>query len=171
NLSDWQPLIRSQALVALDEDGVRLERRRIEFAATSLPYLRIRRTDRNDPLPIRAVKVHRATGNSGWPASESATTKPNLVSSHEAPGVFVYTMTGPFPVERIEVQLADRNAAANVIIESRSRADLPWRERARGSAFRIGQGWRAVESAPFPVSILRDRHWRVRTEPAQAKTP
>lgn len=171
NLSDWQPLTRAQAVVALDEDGLRLERRRIEFAATSLPYLRIRRTDRDDPLPIRAVKVHRATGNDGWPASEAATTTPHLAPSHEAPGIFVYAAAGPFPVERIEVRLADRNAAATVIVESRARADLPWRERARGSAFRIGEGRRAVESSPFQVSVLRDRHWRVRTEPVQTKTP
>ena len=171
NLSDWQPLTRAQALVALDEDGLRLERRRIEFAATALPYLRIRRTDRDDPLPIHAVKLHRTTGNSGWPASEAAITTPHLAQSHEAPGVFVYAAAGPFPVDRIEVNLADRNAAATVIVESRARADLPWRERARGSVFRIGEGKRAVESSPFQTSTLRDRHWRVRTEPAQAKTP
>ncbi len=172
NLSDWKPLAHSQALVALDEDGLRLERRRIEFAATTLPYLRIRRTDRNDPLPILGVKAVRAPATNGWPASEIAIVHPHATAQHELPGAYVYASGGPFPVERIEVQLAEHNAAATVIIESRANPNLPWRERARGSVFQIGNDSSKVESAPFQLtSPIRDRHLRLRTEPAQAKAP
>jgi len=171
NLSDWKPLARSQALVALDEDGLRLERRRIEFAATNLPYLRIRRTDRFDSLPIAGVRAVRAPATNGWPVSNLATTQPNATPQHDLPGAFLYTSAGPFPVERLEVHLAERNAAATVIIESRANNTLPWRERARGSVFQIGQG-NAVESSPFQLGTpIRDRNWRARTEPAQAKAP
>ena len=84
---------------------------------------------------------------------------------------FVYRSDGPFPVERLGVTLAERNAAASVIIESRARADLPWRERARGAVFRVAGKDGGIESAPLEIPLVRDREWRVRTEPPQIRPP
>ncbi|HET9049197.1 MAG TPA: DUF3999 family protein [Chiayiivirga sp.] len=169
DLSSWTRLAAGQALVSLDEDGMRLERRRVEFANTQLPYLRLVRTDASEPLPIATVQVTRVLpGVELEPGLESV----ELTGHGEAvAGVYRYSSSGPFPVERVNLELADRNSATTVIVESRMRADLPWRERARGAVFRLAGQHGQVESAALDISRVRDREWRVRTEPAQLKAP
>ena len=169
DLSNWTRLATGQALVALNDRGLRLERLRIEFADTTLPYLRLVRTDARQPLPIAAVQALR--GRAPDPARQSSAsielagrTEPRLAG-------ILYQTDGPLPVERVLVNLAERNAAASVIIESRPRSDLPWRERARGAVFHLSGRDGAVESTPFDIEPVRDRQWRVRTDPAQVKPP
>lgn len=169
DLSNWTRLVAQQALVSLNEGGLKLERSRIEFAPTHLPYLRLLRTDRQTELPIAKVLAvrGRAIDTPDVPHHQIA-----LEGEPEARGHgHVYHSDGPFPVEQVAVTLADRNAAASVIIESRPRADLPWRERARGNAFRVGTGAGSIDSAAFDTGLIRDRQWRVRTEPVQARAP
>lgn len=169
DLSTWTRIAAGQALVILDQGGVRLERRQIEFAATGLPYLRVQRTDAQAPLPIASVRALRGRLEA---TSDSAFESMELVGhAQPQPGAFQYTSSGPFPIERVSVHLADRNAAARVIVESRVRADLPWRERGRGPAFRLGGKQAEIESAALDIALVRDRYWRVRTEPKQAKPP
>lgn len=169
DLSRWTRLTASQALVILDQGGLRLERNQIEFADTTLPYLRLQRTDASAPLPIASVRVLRGRAQG---KVEPALVSTELVGhAQRQPGVFGYESTGPFPVERVLVHLADRNAAASVVIESRARADLPWRERGRGPAFRLGGNKGEIESAALEIALIRDREWRVRTAPVQARAP
>ena len=169
DLSSWRGLVRDQAVVSLNENGVRLERLRIEFAATDLPYLRVRRVDGKAALPLASVHALRARRTR---VPEPALADVNLAGAGDAnpPGAFVYRSAGPFPVERVAIELAERNAVARVVIESRDDPGLPWRERARGAAFLLG-GDDGIGAPAFDVPVVRDRHWRVRTEPAQAGAP
>lgn len=169
DLSSWTRLASGQSLVALNDNGLRLERRRIEFTDTNLPYLRLVRTDARGTLPIQRV----------WAVSQQAPdpvrrelSQADLAGRAEAKlAGFLYQSTGPLPVERLTVTLGERNAAANLIIESRARSDLPWRERARGAVFRLEGKDGAVESAPFEIAPMRDRQWRIRTDPVQVRPP
>lgn len=169
DLSSWRGLVRDQAVVSLNDNGVRLERLRLEFTATSLPYLRLRRVDGNAPLPIAAVNAQRARRTAlPEPARENFT----LVGTPGGPmaGAYEYASAGPFPIDRIAVELAERNAVSRVVVESRDDPGLPWRERARGTAFRLGADG-GIGAAPFDIGAVRDRHWRVRTDPAQPRAP
>ena len=169
DLSDWTRIAAGQALVTLNQAGLTLERRRIEFAATQLPYLRLLRTDAQEALPIARVLVLRGSvsGESG-PDFQRI----ELAGHPERQlGVFRYTNTGPFPIGRVAVILAERNAAASMILESRANAGLPWRERARGAVFRLAGKHGAIESAALDIATVRDRQWRVRTDPVQARAP
>lgn len=169
DLSGWTRLAASQALVSLNEDGLKLERQRIEFADTTLPYLRLVRTDARAGLPVAQVQALRSRA---MDSTEVAFEQEELVGHAEARGQgFIYQSDGPFPVERLGVTLAERNAAASVIIESRARADLPWRERARGAVFRLAGKEGAIESAALETALVRDREWRIRTEPPQPRPP
>ena len=169
DLSNWRGLARDQAVVSLNENGVRLERLRIEFAATDMPYLRLRRVDSDTSLPLASVQALRARRTL---VPEPAREGFDLVgeSDKALPGAFEYQSAGPFPIERLAIELAERNAVARVVLESRDDPGLPWRERARGTAFRLG-GEGGIGAAPFDLAPLRDRHWRVRTEPAQSRAP
>lgn len=170
DLSSWTRLAAAQALVSLNEGGLMLERRRIELADTALPYLRLVRTDAREGLPVARVQALRSRAVDN---ADAHFAQEELVGHAEAArGLgFVYRSDGPFPVERLGVTLAERNAAASVIIESRARADLPWRERARGAVFRVAGKDGGIESAPLEIPLVRDREWRVRTEPPQIRPP
>ncbi len=169
DLSGWERVSRTQAVVALDEGGLRLERRRIEFPDTTLPYLRLQRSDSNEPLPLARVQVLRGSLGGGEETVLEQTEPPG--HAEPMPGWFRYDDNGPFPTERLVVELADRNAAATVIVESRLRPELPWRERARGAVFRITGKHGEIESSPLDVGLVRDREWRLRTEPVQTRPP
>jgi len=173
DLAHWQSLGSNLAVVSLQENGLNLERRQLEFAATELPYLRLRRTDAGAPLPLRAVlalPLRRAAGTSVIiPARQGFTLQGRGIAT--TPGSFEYTAAGPYPVERIAIELADRNAVAGFVLESRDSTSGAWQERTRGTAFRLGSDSDGVGSAPVDLSLTRDRYWRLRTEPAQARAP
>jgi hypothetical protein len=174
DLAHWQPLASNLALVSLRDAGLALERRELEFPSTDLPYLRLRRSDAQSLLPLRAVfaiPTRRTTPDTVavLPPREQFVLQGQALA--DAPGQFVYRSAGPFPVERIEVTLADANSVAGFVLESRAGDDGAWIERARDTAFRLGSNGNGVVSAPLALAINRDVQWRLRTEPAQARAP
>lgn len=171
DLSNWTRIAAGQALVWLREDGRRLERSRIEFADTQGPYLRILRTDSDAALPVTQAQVLLGRVQR-VPKTPLEWIEPEPGRGSDAgPGAHVFAVDGPYPIERLRVALSERNAATRVIIESRSRADLPWRERARGTVFKLAGETADSGSEPFEITPVRDRLWRVRTEPAQRRAP
>lgn len=173
DLAHWQPLASNLAVVSLHENGLTLERRQLEFPSTELPYLRLRRADADAALPLRAVLAlptrARATAVDVVPARQALILQGRAIA--EMPGSFEYLAAGPFPVERIAIELADRNAVAGFVLESRESAATSWQERTRGTAFRLGSEGEGVGSEPIDLALIRDRHWRLRTDPAQARAP
>ena len=169
DLATWQPLASGLAVVSLREAGLTLERTRLELPATSLPYLRLRRSDREDTLPLRAVRAlpQRST-LALLPAHQSFVLQGRPLT--DAAGSFEYRSAGPFPIERIAIALADANSVSGFILESRA-GEGPWIERARGTAFRLGSNGEGVMPAPLELPMIRDPHWRLRTEPAQPRAP
>jgi hypothetical protein len=89
----------------------------------------------------------------------------------EQPGTFEYLSAGPFPVESVDIALADRNAVADVVLETRASTDAPWQQRLHTTTFRLGGDGDELTSPALDVALLRDRHWRLRTQPAQARAP
>jgi len=170
DLATWQTLAAGVAIVSLREAGLTLERTRLELPATSLPYLRLRRLDREETLPLRAVRAlpQRSSTLALLPARQSFALQGRSLA--DAPGSFEYRSAGPFPVESIAIELADANSVSGFVLESRA-GDGPWIERARGTAFRLGSNGEGVMPAPLELPPIRDSHWRLRTEPAQPRAP
>lgn len=172
DLANWTTLGSNLALVALNENGLSLQRTQIEMSPTSLPYLRLRRTDSEADLPVvavRALPLRRAEAMRVVPERQSVSLQGRAVA--DAPGVFDYLGGGPLPVERVAIILADRNAVAAVRLQTRSNADATWQERARSTAFRLGDSNDSLDSPPIELATLRDRHWRLHTDPPQTRAP
>lgn len=174
DLANWRVLASGLALVSLRDAGLSLERRELEFPRTDLPYLRLRRIDADAALPVRAVLAQPAQ-QAGPDTIEVLPPREEFVLRGEAvadaPGQFIFRSSGPFPAERIAVELADANSVAGFVLESRDADQGAWIERARSTAFRIGTADKATASAPLNLALNRDRQWRLRTEPAQARAP
>ncbi len=170
DLASWQPLARGLAVISLREGGLVLERRRLEIPATEQPYLRLRRSDSEMSLPVRAVQAI-VMRRGMAPEVPLQTLKVPATADAAQAGTFQFSSGGHQPVQRIEIALADANTISSVIVESRDGPDEPWRERARTVAFRLGSGPDAIASSPIELPAMRDRHWRLRTDPVQLRAP
>ncbi len=169
DLAGWQRVDDVFAVVSLQQGGFRLERLRLGFAAVEWPYLRIRRVDRDETLPLVAVSADHAQ-RVALPDQRLALRLQGAPAADGA-GLFEYRLAGPFPVERITVELAELNSVAEVVVESRAEGATAWRERARGTVFRIGGETDEASAGGFEIPIVRDRHWRLRSTPALGRAP
>lgn len=169
DLSSWQRIEGPFAVVSLQQGGFRLERLRLGFEALEWPYLRLRRVDQGATLPLASVHAELAP-RLALPDQRLSLHLQGAPAA-DGPGVFEYRLGGPFPVERVSVELAERNSVAEVVVESRAEGATLWRERARGTAFRIGGEANEASAGAFELPLVRDRHWRLRTQPALASAP
>jgi len=169
DLELWHPIGGPQALVSLQQGEFRLQRLQLRFPGSDWPYLRLRRIDAGEGLPLQAVLAVTVAGTRS--VDEHATLPLQGSPVADAPGSFEYRLDGPFPVSRVSIELAERNALASVVIESRAKDDAAWRERARGTAFRLAGATEDYGADAFELNPLRDRHWHLRSEPPLAQAP
>ncbi len=169
DLNTWQIIAPSQTLLSLRRGEMNLERLSVEFAPDDWPYLRLRRIDEESTLPLTQVVAELALPTTI--IDERLALQITGAAVVGQPGIFEYRLDGPYPIERVGVELADRNGLAIVVLESRASSTQNWRERARGTAFRLGGNTDDTSAAPFELPHTRDRQWRVRSEPALPRPP
>jgi propionate CoA-transferase len=170
DLAHWNVLTPSQALVSLNDNGRVLERTRIELPSTALPYLRLRRIDIAESLPIVEVKatpVRDLAQVQAIPERAQLTLTGRAVAG--VPGTFEYDSGGPFPVESVDILLAERNSTAEAMLTSRAVGATSWHSRANLTAFRLATTGDEVTSQPVSIAAQRDRHWQVITVPPQTQ--
>lgn len=169
DLAQWQVLGSDLALVAINDNGLRIERLRLDFSASHQRYLRLRTAgDARWPLIARIEDERRETGRE-LPALREIALEGQAVDGQ--PGVFEYLNAGPFPVERLDLRLPAANTVASAQVESRDDKDAPWYGVTGFTAFRLGGNADEVRHLPADTGLQRSRHWRVRTEPALAQAP
>lgn len=168
DLAQWQALGQGLALVAMDDNGLRIERLRLDFNGSRQRYLRLSVAG-NDPWPpiarIEDLRLESADGLA-WRSVDL----PGRAVAGE-PGVFEYRSPGPLPVSRVDLRLVSENTVALAQVESRDGDDAPWYPAAGFTAFRLGAGRSEVQHLPADVSLRRHLQWRLRTEPALAQAP
>jgi hypothetical protein len=169
DLVQWRALRSDARLVDLQHGERRLLRQRIELPPTRARYLLLVRSDDGAALVVAAVRATtratpQATAGLAW-LDLAATPDPD----HRA--AWRYRLPGPLPVRHLAVEPAAHNTVAAVQLASRDAADAPWQQRARFTAFRVGDGSDAVGSDAQPVAITRDREWRLIAEPALDRPP
>ncbi len=170
DLVSWRRVASGQAIVSLEREGHRLERRRIELPAVDAEYLLIERVDAPGTVPVAGVTAHLAEYGQAAPSGPRRTLEPAAGAAADA-GTFVYDTGGPFPIERARIALATPNSVVNARVESRDAPDAPWVERAAGTAFRVRAGGAEVANLADDIGPVRDRHWRVVTSPPVAEAP
>jgi hypothetical protein len=170
DLSHWQRLVSAQALVDLRSGESRLVRDVVAFAPSRLPYLRIRRADGGAALPVEAVEALPASDAEGMSGNQSShLVEVTGAAEQGTPGRFGYRLPGPLPVTGLNLRLAGRNGVAAVTLWSRDGEGASWRQRGRFTAFELeGAG---VRNLPLRLPGIRDREWRLESEPALARAP
>ena len=169
DLAQWQTLGRDLAVVAIVDNGLRIERLRLDFAASRQRYLRLSLArGENWPAIAGIENEQRETGTAG-PAWQRVELQGQPVP--EANGVFEYRSPGPLPVSRIDLHLAAANTVARVQFESRMTQEAAWSPVTGFTAFRLGTGDDELRQLPSDIPLRRDRYWQLRTEPALPQAP
>jgi hypothetical protein len=169
DLVHWRALRSEARLVDLQRGERRLLRQRIELPPTRARYLLLVRRDDGPALAFNAVRAtlrptQEVTAGLAWLELEGA-------PDPELRGAWRYHLPGPMPVRYVAVDPAAHNTVATVSLASRPVPDAPWQQRARFTAFRIGDGGDAVSSDAQPVPATRDREWRLLADPAMDTPP
>ena len=172
DLAMWQPVLPAAALLRLRQGGPALERRRIELPATAWRFLRLRVVE-GDALPASLV-VQGLRGRAGQGDAPERALKAALdgdePNAFQSGGHFyTYTLPASLPVAAVEVQLADDNSTASLVVDARQ-GDA-WVPVAQPLAFRLRQGTLALQNeAQVLDAPVTAREWRLRA-PTKLATP
>ncbi len=169
DLVDWRTLVSGQPLVALDDNGLRIERLALDTGATGARYLRLSIENEGHWPALAGLQTGRTlrTGD----AREWLTLSLQGVPVDNEPGFFGYASPAPVAVERVDVELPSTNTVAAVQVTAREGAEDWWRPVAGFTAFRLGNNGDEVRHLAPHVGLHREREWRVATRPALARAP
>ena len=169
DLATWTRLGAGLPLVALDNNGLRIERTRLEFSGTQARYLRLAIEGEGqwpEIARLDAERRHAGGDDRAWQTIELAGQP-----VEGEPGVFAYTLEAPVQIERVDVVPAAGNSAMAVQVNTRPAGQEWWNGVASFTAFRLGQGEDEMRHEAPSVYATRDREWRVQATPAPARAP
>jgi hypothetical protein len=162
DLATWRPVVADGTLVNLEYAGRRLFRDRIEFAPTKAKYLRL-------SWPAHQP-VHAFSSVSGEFA-DRAVAMPRQwrgVSGSAAAqrdGDYEYDLAGAFPVDRIAIELPERNSVVPAQLLARATSKEAWQPVAATVFYRLQQPGGEVTNEPVAVAGTGQRYWLLRVDP------
>ncbi|MBO9664324.1 DUF3999 domain-containing protein [Dokdonella sp.] len=168
DLQSWRDL-GTAGVVALERDGVRIDRREFAVAPTRARYFRLHRLDDGaelDGLSVQARSTERTQNESprSWLRAEPA-------AASDTPDGFDYALPARLPADRARVELANDNALAQLTLLARGDDAATWRPLAQFDAYRLRQGEGIVRNDDVelpPGPPLRTFRIRSRTPLAAA---
>lgn len=162
DLASWRGVASDATLVNLEYAGRRLVRNRIEIPPTKAKFLRISWTVGRPVIEFtsvsgefaeRVVEAPRQWRDaSGTPVADRT-------------GEFEYDLGGPFPVDRIDINLAEVNSIVPAEIFARASATEQWQSVASTVFYRLREPGGDVASVPVPVAGGERRFWLLRFDP------
>ena len=169
DLDRWETLASGLPLVALDDNGLRIERLQLDIAPTQARYLRLAIQGEGNWPAIEALQAERliATGDGREWQSIELTGTPVA----DQPGTFAYTSPAPAAIERLDVRLDGTNSVSALAVSAREPASEWWQPVANFTAFRLGTGKDEVRHIAPDVGLHREREWQVTSQPALAQAP
>ncbi len=178
DLQRWRSMQRDAAIVLLEQDGARIERRRIALDGTRANFLRLRRLDAGSELAdlsatgIRGWREHGERDPLQWTAAD-------LVAARDGAGTSAnrhdYRLPAELPIEALRVELGNDNALASLVLSTPAITGMGpsrWNERARFVAFRLRQGDVSIDNAEIALDpVVRSRELRLDAASAVAVPP
>jgi hypothetical protein len=158
DLVDWTTIVRRAAVSDIQYGGHRLLGRTVWLSPSTKRYLRLRRLDSGPAFVLTRID---GRGRPEGRAPVRAFLKIDGQADPDTSGLFAYHTSGAFPVDRVNLIFDQANSMADATLESRSDSDATWTRRFKGLFYRIDVDTPPLTSAPQPVPISMDRHWRL----------
>ncbi len=178
DLESWSPVREGATVLALEEDGSRIERREIKLDRKGFTYLRLTRTDDGPDLIDLHIEISGRSVNVGAPAPlqwievryVSAETDD---TTHQVQ--LRYDLPASLPINQLRVGLADDNALAHLQVLTGAEANngsLRWSARGQATAYRLRRGDEVIENPEIQLSTgSRTRSLRIDSTTPLAQPP
>lgn len=169
DLDRWETLGSSLPLVALDDNGLRIERLQLDIAPTQARYLRLAIQGEGNWPAIESLQAERLIAAGDGRAWQSIELTGTPVA--DQPGTFAYASAAPVATERLDVRLAGTNSVSALAVSAREPGSEWWLPVANFTAFRLGTGKDEVSHVAPAMGLQREREWQVASQPALAQAP
>jgi len=161
DLSAWTTIADHAALVRLTFGGHQLEQNRVELRGVRFKYLRVSWPENQKPLESLSVVAELAAGvvspRRVW----------QIISGEGVAGQageYRYDLGGPFPFDRLRVDLPQLNSLVQLQILSRAKSDEPWRLKTSATAYRLRRDETEVSSPEIALTNVGERYWLLRVD-------
>lgn len=162
DLNYWRTIVSSASLAELVHRGERLTRNTLEFAPVKAKYLRLTLNPTGQTVEVSGVEAEPAA-KTQEPAPVWVTLDARTETDKEGKAYFVFDTGGRFPVERVNILLADANSLVRASLHSRADDKAEWRPRGGGLFYRLNREGSATEFRNDAIAFARtaDRLWRI----------
>jgi hypothetical protein len=164
-------------VLALEQDGARLERHDIDLAGVRAKYLRLHRLDDGTPLAgmsaqARVSERSAADTARAWLDVAIATRSDAREAAPVGVTRYDYALPSALPVDTARIELTSDNALAPLTLSSRAPGVPAWRELARLTAFRLRSDEETLRNGDIVVSsTARLREFRIESGVPLAALP
>lgn len=164
NLNSWRRVRSAAPVVNLTAGGDRLIERRIEFPATQAKFWRLAWADATRPeVTLLAVTAEPAAGHTtGQP--ETVTVAP--VAGEVGPQDFMFDIGAVAPVDRVNLELPERNTVIRAQIFTRAAPKDAWAPVTRAGFYRLRVDDAEIVNPAVQVGAVPQRYWRVQVDQA-----
>ena len=169
DLDRWDTLGSSLPLVALDDNGLRIERLQLDIAPTQARYLRLAIEGEGNWPAIESLQAERLIAAGDGRAWKSIELTGTPVA--DQPGSFTYASPAPMAIERLDLRLAGTNSVSALAVSAREPGSEWWQSVSNFTAFRLGTGQDEVRHVAPELGLHREREWQVASQPALAQAP
>ena len=163
DLNHWQPLVSQASVADIRYGGRALSQRVIDLPLVQARYLRLQ-------WPANARGVHIVSVRASFPDVLSQQPRQwlrvagqRVAQDKPAPAAsnYEFDTSGFFPIDRLRVQLPQRNTLIEAALLSRTTPKEPWRERYRGALYQLQMQGATVENTMLQLAVSSDRYWRL----------
>ncbi|WP_341312230.1 DUF3999 domain-containing protein [Paraburkholderia sp. IMGN_8] len=161
DLRSWQPAGDAQ-LLKVTYNGSTLSQDRIALDAVRARYVRLRWLDGAPYIESIDLEVQTASADRAQRADTQREWREGIVA-HAGPtaGEYFFETGGPYPVDRLRLNLPQPNTVAPAIVYSRPSLQTPWREVSNATLYRLHNGPVEQSNPSIEVAADTDRQWRV----------
>ncbi|MFH1674912.1 MAG: DUF3999 domain-containing protein [Pseudomonadota bacterium] len=168
DLTNWHPLVSAATLAELRYDKHNLGQHTIVMPRQEVKYLRIswpagaqgaRLTSVKAIFP-RMVYEHARQ----WTKATARYVTGDLMA-------YEFNSNAMLPVDRMNVQLPERNSLVEAVLKSRGNEEMPWRVRCSGVFYNLHVDGVALVSDTISMPLTTDRYWRLEINPNSGGMP
>lgn len=161
DLRNWQPAGEAQ-LLKVSYNGSTLSQDRIELNGMRARYLRLHWLDGEPYIESIDAQVRAASGGAAQRADTQRQWREGIVARPgPKAGEYFFETGGPYPVDRLRLNLPQPNTVAPAVVYSRAGLETAWREVSSATLFRLHNGTVEQSNPSLEMMPDTDRQWRV----------